>query len=197
MSLRGHNQEKKVTVTTHASSIGASTHAKLNSTQLRLVGLGRRHKPHHMSQMRQLGPVGLGHRRGQYTGHRRQKRSITAAANNLFHLLKSPSSHGSKSIGKQEERIAQHREDHRHAGSAAVVPLQHRTSSSRVEPPNLDRTQAVSQTPPQKHNARGSRHIRRWTPRSRRLTKDTARGGLATFAAVLRVADSLIMSPPG
>ena len=140
-----------------------------NSTRLKLrwVGLGRRHKPHHMSQTRQLGPIGLGHRLGQNTRQQRQKRSIAAAANNLFHL-KSPSSHGPKSIGKRKERTTPHREDHRHAGPAAVVPLQHRTSSGRVEPPNPNRTQAASQSPPRKHNTRRPRHIRRWTPCSRR-----------------------------
>ena len=132
---------------TPAGWIEASTHAKLNSTQLRLIGLGHRHKPQHMFQTRQLSPVGLGHRCGQYTRKRRQKRSIAAAANSLSHLLKSPSRHGPKSIGKREERTAPHREDHRHAGPAAVVPLQHRTSSGRVEPPNLDPTQAALQSP--------------------------------------------------
>ena len=137
-------------------------------TQLRLVGLGRRHKPQHMSQTRQLSPVGLGHRCEQNTGRWRQEKNIAAATNSLSHLLKSPLSHGLKSIGKREERTTPHREDHRHAGPAAVVPLQHRTSPGRMEPPNPDRTQAASQSPPRKHNTRRPRHIRRWTPCSRR-----------------------------
>ena len=38
MFLGSHNQEKNIMVTTQAGWIGASTHAKLNLTQLRLVG---------------------------------------------------------------------------------------------------------------------------------------------------------------
>jgi len=38
MSPGGHNQKKNATETTPAGWIGASTHAKLNLTQLRLVG---------------------------------------------------------------------------------------------------------------------------------------------------------------
>jgi len=139
-----------------------------------------------MSQTRQLSTVGLGHRRGQYTGLRRQKRNIAAAANSLSHLLKSPSSHGPKSIGKREERTAPHRQDHRYAGPTAIVPLQHHISSGRVEPPNPDHTPTASQSPPQKtqragasphtpldsslssprqrHRTRGPRHFRHSTP---------------------------------
>ena len=87
---------------------------------------------------------------------------------------------------------------HRQAGPVAVAPLQRHTPSDRVESPNPDLTPAASQSPPRKHNARGPRHTRRWTPpRSRRHVEDTARGGLATSASVLRVSNSYIKSPSG
>ena len=50
MSLGGHNQEKKenVTVTTPTGWIGASTHAKLNSTQTQAgwIGVSTQATPH-------------------------------------------------------------------------------------------------------------------------------------------------------
>lgn len=59
----------------------------------------------------------------------------------------------------------------------AVVPLPHHTPSDRVKPLNPYLSQAASLSPPRWHNARGARHIRRWTPpRSRRAAEDIARG---------------------
>ena len=62
MSLEGHNQEKKknITATTPAGWIGASTHAKLNSTQTQAgrIGASTQATPHVSNETIQSGRIG-------------------------------------------------------------------------------------------------------------------------------------------
>ena len=72
--------------------------------------------------------------------------------------------HDPTPIEKQEKQTALHRAGYRYAGPDAIVPLQRNPPSDGVEPPNLDLSLAASQSSSRKHNARGPRLARRWTP---------------------------------
>ena len=124
MSLGGHNQEKEKSQldSTQASRIGTSTQATL----------------HVSNEKTQSGRNGT----STWTIHRatEAEKMHSRCGQQSFSSSEVVVESWPKSIGKREERTAPHREDHRHAGPATVVPLQHRTSSSRVEPPNPDHT---------------------------------------------------------
>ena len=148
-------------------------------------------------------PVGLGHQHGGTLPLNAKEHATriegdqTVMTNHLSTYVVAMRTH---TRTEREKREADYSipSRHRHAGPVAVAPLQCHTPSDRVESPNPDLTPAASQSPPRKHNARGPRHTRRWTPpRSRRHVEDIARRGLATSASVLRVSDSYIKSPSG
>jgi len=102
--------------------------------------------------------------------------SQAGATSNLLLHVKSPPRHDPTPIEKQEKQTALHRAGHRHAGPDAIVPLQRNPPSDGVEPPNLDLSLAASQSPSRKHNARGPRLARRWTPPLVATPKHRTRG---------------------
>ena len=137
---------------------------------------------------RQHCPVGLGRR------HERDH-STKAAADNL----PSPSHvatvrYGPAPTGKQDNRPHRTEEGHHHVGPTAIVPLQHHTPSDRVKSPDPDQTQAVSQLPP-RHTTRGG--LTTSTVGLHLTRRLASRGGLATPALALRIANPSPKSLPG
>lgn len=89
----------------------------------------------------------------------------------------------------ERKQTTPHREDCRYAKFIVAMWLQHHTPTQRKDYTRSEPIKTALQSPPRKHNAQGSCHIRRLTPPNSCRLKKHMCGGFTTSATRLHVLD--------